>query len=214
MLHLMTKRAWLILLGATAAAAPALWLAWPAPEPSYNGHTLSYWVRSYNSPAPRRLDEPADAAVRQIGTNAIPSLLCWVRYREPAWRYHLYQLATRLLHRDFGLRRTTGREQLALKSCRAFRALGTNALVAMPALVELMHNTNAPAAAEHAIACLAALSTNGLPPLLSVIDDVRLGPKRSEAVFYIQMFQPKAASITAVAPVFLRFIADPTADLN
>jgi hypothetical protein len=50
-------------------------------EPTYNGKPLSYWVQMYS-----RLDlgfgdeEKAAAAIRAIGTNALPFLLKWTDY--------------------------------------------------------------------------------------------------------------------------------------
>ena len=69
----------------------------PSAEPQYAGHPLSYWVlverRHYDvlsSHMDMDLDEPAKAAVRHAGTNAIPFLLEWVisgQGLRPAWAF-------------------------------------------------------------------------------------------------------------------------------
>src|ERR1051325_7061051 len=72
----------LLILAVLVAPAMTMPLARRDREPSYNGHTLSEWLHAarpgyINPPAP-----PADAtaAVRQIGTNALPTLLKWASY--------------------------------------------------------------------------------------------------------------------------------------
>src|SRR3954454_21898924 len=55
-------------------------------EPSYNGHSLSEWLHAaragyHSAPAP---SAEAPAAIRQIGTNALPTLLKWTSY-QPTW---------------------------------------------------------------------------------------------------------------------------------
>src|SRR5256885_15128646 len=50
-------------------------------EPQYKGRSLTGWLRRYESK-----DGEAAAAVRQIGTNAIPFLLKWMCYEPGQWR--------------------------------------------------------------------------------------------------------------------------------
>src|SRR5208337_1192239 len=68
---LLAVMAWAVL------RAPAL-----GPDPVYNGKPLSYWLLAFN-PAPRTPNRPAAheafEALRQIGSNAVPTLLQLVR---------------------------------------------------------------------------------------------------------------------------------------
>jgi hypothetical protein len=80
-----------------------IWLTWPAPEPSYNGHTLSYWLGTYpvasesKMPAasvPQALQ--AREAISSIGTNALPLLLSRLRHEADPLRRAAYSLLVRV----------------------------------------------------------------------------------------------------------------------
>jgi hypothetical protein len=72
----------------TLACAGALAIALLLPrEPVYKGQTLSWWISLYQQ-NPDRRDE-AQRAIQHIGTNALPTLLDWLRYDPPRWRSHL-----------------------------------------------------------------------------------------------------------------------------
>src|SRR5438445_13497941 len=74
-----------VLLTSRAARAE---LAIKPVEPSYNGRPLSYWVlgdaRSFDSiAAPDSLTPESQAAVREIGADAVPILLRWLSSPSP-----------------------------------------------------------------------------------------------------------------------------------
>src|SRR4051812_24470518 len=61
-----------------------LFAFWPSREPAYAGKPLSYWlrqdfwsIRGGKGPSPQ-----AEDAVRQIGTNALPTLIRMLRARD------------------------------------------------------------------------------------------------------------------------------------
>jgi len=62
-------------------------LTWPKEqEPVYHGKSLSQWMNIYCRPMHNEGDRlEAQEAVRQIGTNAIPWLLKWIRKHPPVW---------------------------------------------------------------------------------------------------------------------------------
>ncbi|MGZ4965104.1 MAG: HEAT repeat domain-containing protein, partial [Limisphaerales bacterium] len=76
-------------------------------EPSYNGRTLSEWLEIYEPTyiyldkvgrppkTPEVVEAQAATSVRQIGTNAFPTLLEWNRAKEAVWRMDLFGLANR-----------------------------------------------------------------------------------------------------------------------
>jgi len=84
----------LIILGSVVAAVLAVIIIafWPEKkEPEYRGKKLSEWLPTYDGPEVvwRRGDPWTPAgreALRQIGTNAIPCLIRWIRYERPVWK--------------------------------------------------------------------------------------------------------------------------------
>jgi len=86
------RRLLLILLGCVASITLAM-LLWPTErEPEYNGVPLTKWLERYNDGN----NAEATAAIRRIGTNALPFLLRWIQYESPGWRISLDHLHTRL----------------------------------------------------------------------------------------------------------------------
>src|SRR6266478_5031865 len=90
-----------------AGAAVVVSLAWPRQrEPEYKGRKLSEWAFLVTGPFPYhdsafpKMPE-AEEAIRQIGTNALPWLLRWIRFdhpkpEPPAWKERLAALANKL----------------------------------------------------------------------------------------------------------------------
>jgi hypothetical protein len=135
----------------------AFWLA--EREPEYKGKKLSTWLKIYYKDGSGEVgaaQRDAAEAVRHIGTNAIPSLLNWLRYRDPLWKKQLRkmigptsqrtQIATALdLPRDHGL---------DISTLNAFKILGPQAAPAVPELIRFVQDTNHPAISLRAAECL------------------------------------------------------------
>src|ERR1043165_1427323 len=74
----------LVLVGVlTVGVALLVWPRQPVLEPEYQGKKLSEWLYYENPPG-----QPYASieAIRQMGANAIPTLLRWAQYREPRWK--------------------------------------------------------------------------------------------------------------------------------
>ncbi len=103
-------------------------------EPSYDGHPLSFWV-IHSSEVWEKVSDDADKAIRGIGTNAIPYLLDWMTYQsfpqDKVRRFIARLLPIQVTHRF------SASEQRAYNASRAFCALGTNALCAIPGLARI-----------------------------------------------------------------------------
>ncbi len=152
----------LIIVGLLAGALFAfVWLR--EKEPEYQGKRLSQWLGMYepgtgNSAA----SDLAARAVREIGTNAVPWLVRWMKYERPWWRVDLVQsLGNKWYQRD---------RQRARLAARGFAILGPAAGCAIPELGRMTRNGEQPATA------LAAMSTvsrfaEGAPVLAGVITD-------------------------------------------
>jgi hypothetical protein len=104
-------------------------------EPGYKGEKLSHWVISLGQ-AKAGLGPAEDQkdAILQIGTNALPFLVKWIKLPE--------ERDLRLFGVPFGLPTTHRKAELAHGSLAAFAVLGPRAATALPDLVGLVHETN------------------------------------------------------------------------
>jgi HEAT repeat protein len=115
------------------------WFAWQMMkqrEPVYEGKPLGVWLEGYD---PSNRDAPigrweADLAVRQIGTDAIPTLLRMLQARDSAVKLKLIAVAQRrhlirIKHIPAALRNW--------EAVRGFEELGARASNAVPALIEM-----------------------------------------------------------------------------
>jgi HEAT repeat protein len=113
------------------------WQAWPPPEPVYEGKPLSSWLRDakHREGGERvPMDRQTFLVVRQIGTNAIPTLLRLLRAKDSPFKLKLTDLAKRqhLIKIQY-----TPAEDWNRFAADAFRVLGTNAQSAAPALIRI-----------------------------------------------------------------------------
>jgi hypothetical protein len=78
------RRLFIIIFGVLAAVVLVSTL-WPREfEPEYKGKTLATWLLQRGSGSYLQMAE-ADAAIRHIGTNALPYLIRWIQY-ESGWK--------------------------------------------------------------------------------------------------------------------------------
>ena len=166
------KKRRVILLAAILALASVVTISvWPdaSPEPRYNGRKLSDWVLDY--PQAGASDE-AEAAIRAIGTNAIPCLLRWIQYEPSRGRMkvrHVYRLLPGWLrNRQFVISFLAGRAGiLSSKAPLAFAVLGTNSAPAVPELMKLAQSTNS--VALTAVFVLSEMRDAGLSGTLTIM---------------------------------------------
>src|SRR4051794_33186631 len=131
-------------------------------EPSYDGRSLNTWVRLCleDSPATRTI---AASGIRQIGTNAIPFLLKWIRYDPPAWKTSLYAMVGRFKKLE------DSRELLARATAQAFAALGAQGKGAIGELSRLMKDSGPPAVAWRATYSVGFCGHEALPILVGAL---------------------------------------------
>jgi hypothetical protein len=107
----------------------------------YRGKALTVWLRTYASSSPAGLHSrewnEADAAVRHIGTNGIPTLLRMIRGKDSNLKLRLVALARkqRLVKVHF-----VPAAERNVEASRAFIVLGDMARDAVPALVQMYHD--------------------------------------------------------------------------
>ncbi len=129
---------------------------WPR-EPVYKGKRLSQCLAPSLSEADRGImnwqarELEADAAVRQAGTNAIPTLLRMLRAKDSPLKLHFIHLG----HRQYlVLTRYASAEEQNEAAQRAFKVLGAQARSAVPEVLEIARRNISPASRNAAIDAL------------------------------------------------------------
>lgn len=130
----------------------AVWLTWLArynPEPVYKRKPLSSWLQAYATPGgPEAL---ADEAVRQSGTNAIPTLLRLLRFEDSALKLEFMDLVRR--QHIITIQFTTA-AAWNWAGAKGFGVLGTNAQSATSPLIEIANRNISPSSRFYAIDAL------------------------------------------------------------
>ncbi len=148
-------------------------------EPTYHGKTLSQWLAGGEDVAFGLLANPnrpdTREAVLQIGTNALPSLLEWIRYNPPAWRQKLdSRLGGVWPWYAHWVMQAEGRRDLAVDG---FWVLGSRAAPAVPALARLLRNPDHKTLHEPALNALRLIGKDSLPILFPVLVDPNQGER-------------------------------------
>jgi peptidoglycan/xylan/chitin deacetylase (PgdA/CDA1 family) len=128
-----------ILLVAVIALAVGFTLR--AREPRYQGKKLSQWLRQLES-APgieSAAWQEAVHAVRQMGTNALPTLLNTLQASDPKWKVEAVDWVRQVLNRDLSDRLVAGDWP---RSLMGLHALGPAAGPAIPTLAAMITNAN------------------------------------------------------------------------
>jgi HEAT repeat protein len=166
-------------------------LVWPGErEPEYQGKKLSEWLAQYSQ---RTTDfdsgsngterDEAAAAVRHIGTNALPFLLEWMSHEPAKLRAKIYSKIDDLGgNTDLGTKIVnslkSNREKKAELAWCGFEILGPLAAPAIPQLQQYIGQTNSAWLASSAVNVLGKVRDPALPMLLSLTTnqtrDIRL----------------------------------------
>jgi hypothetical protein len=148
---------WLVLLAVVALIT----LAWfYFREPRARGEPLSYWLRQGVSSdglgMVERNSPESEAAIRDIGTKAIPILLAKLRATDPPWKEKTYEWLNK---QDIYKFEPAWEQEERAQGLYGFTVLGSNALSALPELEKMFWDTNTSWAAA------GALGELGLPSL-------------------------------------------------
>lgn len=152
------------------------------PEPSYQGKPLSAWLDDYiilSSGRPgedeqiRRSNEQIDNVVRQIGTNAIPTLLTLLTVTDPTSRKLADFAGEHGLYNDFGPKSTRAIAR-NIEAAMAFRALGPEAKELTPCLIRLydQHEEFREFLAP-ALGAIGPSASNAVPSLLEAVTNAK-----------------------------------------
>jgi HEAT repeats len=216
------ERRKLLLFGLVAVAliGGLSWLICHEREPVYQGKRLSKWLALYtrgvdiNSQgliivsgdyATRAASIQADEVVRQIGTNAIPTLLRLLENRESPLKLKWIALLQKQHYFKPPQRAWLGYSQAG----QAFDALGPAASNAVPALVRLYWRRISVPSQVSILGALGEIGPNPAPAEMSVFLDGMTNsnpPLRSEALFEIgQIHAPPEVFV----PLLIKALNDP-----
>lgn len=163
-----------------------------AREPSFEGRFLSEWLAQYTERVwgnwERRASNAGFLAVRDIGTNAIPTLIEWLR--EPD------TLAPPNVSADRSMLVGAG-----------FEILGTNAAPAVPELARILNESNSTRSAGLAIGALRRIGKEGLPPLRAALENP-VFPYRQGVAASIGSSVYLGTNLTEFVPLLVRCLSD------
>src|SRR6266478_1638735 len=120
------------------------WLVLSQPsEPVYQGKPLSFWCDQYASSVGQNPDFDlhgrATSAISTIGTNAIPTLLRWLKARDSKFKLKFIELASK--QHVINLRWKTAEER-HYEAANGFGVLRSDGKSAIPALLEIYNGRN------------------------------------------------------------------------
>ena len=195
------------------------------PEPVYQGKGLRVWLSEYQSAwlsQNGRGREIAESGVRQIGTNAIPTLLNMLRRKDPPLASKLIPLwdrsIARISHLPAWVRFPSWyrREAAALnfQALMGFEILRADAREATPALIEIYDQSISPDSEFYASRALIALgpeaSRRAVPAFLR--GAARSNPRtRGYALYALSEAQGEPS---LVVPALVKALSDTNANIR
>ena len=200
--------------------AVAVVLLWPRErEPYYQGKPLSEWIEmtasgsGYWSEVGTQSPEAARAAqaLRQMGTNALPCLLKWVRYERPPWKDSA-AILYRKWDRSARSRRVDGwligsAERQVGYAFTGFKILGDDASQAVPELTQLAQNSKSAYGRGSALFALAAIGQAGVPPLLAEFSKAT-GTNRINQLIGLLLVHRPGTNASRLAGTFIQCLGD------
>ena len=186
-----------------AALAASVMVRSSVPDPTCQKRRLSDWLTDYDKLGPTATFAEVNAAVRQLGTNALPELISLMRAKDSAWLCWLLNSAERHHVPRPPLANAERRHSRALA---AFRALGPAAEPALPALAASVRHDNF----GWVLSAVAGLGLEGCPVLLSCLTNAE-APIRAYAAALLGLSQCDPA---VVVPALCARLGDPDSDVR
>ncbi len=175
-------------------------------EPSYQGKSLSAWLRSPLDLRGLGDGGQAKAAVRNIGTNAIPSLLRMLRETNSPFTIKMRDLSQRFdLPRFIFVPKTAEDENYF--AAIGFEWLGSVASNAAPALIDIYHENISGASQYTTLLSLIAISQP--PQYKAVLNEALTNNYTSVRWFALSQLTPTNQPGVAV-PLLIKSLNDPS----
>ena len=187
------------------------------PEPIYQGKPLSFWLEAYdpgnhnlahpNGPAPPTYAQ-ADAAIRHMGTSAIPILLQMLQ-RDSKFRNAIVQF----LQKQHVVKIRYTPDYPNLKALNGFRALGPAASNAVPRLIALFDRDPSPfpqTAVPTIFGEIGPAAGQAIPTLLRAASHTN-EIVRNNAIFALSQIHSEP---TQVVPVLIKCLNDPVLEVR
>lgn len=200
----MKKRRWKVLFPAvTVVAAVFVYLCLlPAPEPHYQGRSLTAWLVQADQNATKPSEaEIARSAIVRIGTNALPFLVRWTRYPTDSLRSRICALSEQARRNRLGricipqsFTRDPALERFSL-AARGFLILGPLAAPAAPKLWRELRAAPDWFTANACVSDLACIGPAGIPYLCEIITNVPAGGWTNGPVTFNSDMSPRVVAI-------------------
>ena len=170
----MRKRAQIALaVVAVAIVSVVVWQVCRQREPVYQGKRLSVWLDDYFRIKEVRADatyESGEVAIREVGNNALPTLLKMARARDSKFKRKVAELIFRKsrgsirLHNDWEAHR---------KAILGFTILGPTAASCVPSLVNSLtsDDSSVRCTAANCLGLVGPAAQNAVPALVQCLDD-------------------------------------------
>ncbi|MGH7977547.1 MAG: HEAT repeat domain-containing protein [Limisphaerales bacterium] len=213
-------------------------------EPEYGGKKLTDWAKGIDQnaffghpifPKKREQSELAIAAIRHIGTNALPVVLDLLTAKDSWFKVKLEEFAQYYDYHDWPNQR---RHPIYIKSAdeKQFEgvniicALGSAAKPIIPDLIRLLENQDR--LYDETMTALLGAGTNAIPPLIELLNSTNQAVRLRAAIVFGNFFRPKMPSAEsggfliaagsedfrpearAAVPVLLQYLENPNQNLT
>jgi hypothetical protein len=200
---------------AVAAIAVLAVLAWtmlhaPAPEPVYNGKPLSYWLQAYN-PAQngnQPTEAEANAAINEIGTNAIPTLLRMLRAHDSPLKTKIIKW---VLHHHLFRTHYTSAVFLNSQATSGIEVLGPAAAIAVPELIKIVNENVSASSQSSAASSLGYIGPEAKEAVPSLLHATTSSNQNVRSAVLIALGQIHEDA-DAVVPVLTKALHDPSTE--
>lgn len=147
-------------------------------EPVYNGKKLSEWLQ-ITDPNKRdyHLSQASSEAVQNMGTNALPHLLRMLVAKDSDAKAWFGDLLNKQSLIDVSITRD---HNFHTRSVAGFEALGAKAASVVPALIQMLEDTNSPNS-FYASFALGAIGPTAIPALIQALTNKNASVRRDAA---------------------------------
>jgi hypothetical protein len=181
-------------------------------EPQYQGRSLSAWLQLTSLLSDESDSSGVRRAVLEIGTNAIPCLLKWIRAEPAPWqKMARSKLPGFVFQSSFGRSHLNWYEEAGMMRVRAlhgFWALGTNAATAVPELKSILLDRAHLVDARASLVGLAFIGAPAFPTLAGAFSDTNY-PYRRDILDTVGQISPRLVSPDMLQTFLRTALEDP-----